>query len=223
LPDRSDILILTPVPCGAVTLRDRDGPLERDPVLLRSEEIGVGFLSAISFDLSALPMGSVVRFAGLELAGIDQAAIEDYGHWSVRFVDLDPETPLREATWRRILEAPAAAPCGTWRVAHGSWRDRDRASAAAWTRSDAAAPRPELLRAQRPARRTLVLEQPVLDEIALRLGSGSVTFRIDGPKRRARAFAWPAEGPFAPRLRLGYLAMPGTDARTVKRLVRWQD
>jgi len=186
-----DVIVLTPVPCEMVSVNDTEQQGVCCPPTLRSgSSAGREFLTALSFDLTDLPMGVEVLYAGLELTGLDAEFLAERDDWYIQLIDLPPAGTLGDLTFSQILAAPAADPGAVWRL-----------------RSEQLAP---------GGRNTLQFGQQALDALALRLGQGKVTFRIEGPGGRANLFAWQSCGEDAPRLRVGYLVMPGTAE------VRWE-
>lgn len=193
-----DIVILAPVQCGAVAYGDTDDAPDCDPTVLRSGTLdGRQFLSALTFDLSDLPLGSEVLYGALELTGLDDEFLADYGRWYIRMVDMPEGVTLGDMSFADIAESPPVDTDAVWRLHADALESRGI--------------------------ETLRFEGVVLDELALRLGNGTVTFRIDGPTGRTNMFSWPADGPDAPRLRIGYVAMPDDVEADPEPLVIWDD
>ncbi|MFN2251651.1 MAG: hypothetical protein ACK2UL_07015, partial [Anaerolineae bacterium] len=158
---------------------------------------GRQFVTALTFDLSNLPLGAEVLYGALELTGLDDEFLADYGRWYVRMVDLPAGVGISALTYDDVVGAPASESGGVWRMRAGELQARGV--------------------------ETLRFGRQVLDELALHIGQGAVTFRIDGPDGRTNMFSWPAEGPDAPRLRIGYIAMPDSAEADEEPLVIWDD
>jgi|GEM_PF-6283182 hypothetical protein len=219
LADTPDMLILRSIPCRAVVLPSAGGFRPRPgaaPAGLTREDAestsGPGahdLLSALVFDLTELPLAAGVLYAGIEFAGLSEAVVNEYGEWSVRLIDLACDATVDDATWRSLAAAPSEEVGGGWRLRTGPLRSMRR-SQGPRTRSA-------------PRLCTLELGRAVLAEIARRVGCGSVVFRVDGPAGRGRIFVWPTEGPFAPRLRLGYVTRAGKGAVSDDPLARSEE
>jgi len=150
----------------------------KPPVLRSGSFLGTEFVALLAFDLRALPAGSELLYAGLELAGLDDAFLGEVGQWVVRAVTLPQDVALGELSFARILAAPAVAPGFGWQLG-----------------------RAELAPG---GRNTLKLGGEGLRYLAEQLGQGSVAFRIEGPRGQTNLFGWEARGPGAPRLRIAY-------------------
>ncbi len=192
-----EVIILAPVRCGAVTLsQEQPVPVCEAPELSSGALDGRAFVAAVSFDLKALPAGSDILYAGLEMTGLASEFLADYGRWYIRMIEHRPGVPMDQLTYDDLAIAPTVGPDLVWRL-----------------RSDDLAP---------GGRNTLVFEESAREVLAENLGNGPVTFRIDGPSARTNLFSWEAEGYRAPRLRIAYIFGDG-DGMSGEPLILWDD
>jgi len=190
-----EVIILAPVRCGAVTLSQEQPVPDCDAPELSSGSVdGRTFVAAVSFDLSALPDGSDVLYAGLDITGLTSEYLADYGRWYVRIIEHPPDAPMDQLTFDDLAIAPTIGPDLVWRL-----------------RSDDLAP---------GGRNTLIFEESAHEVLAAHLGNGPVTFRIDGPAARTNLFSWEADGYRAPRLRIAYVVADGMSGEP---LILWDD
>lgn len=204
-----NVVLLAPVPCGVLAVRvarARPDPAGDDavpapelavcdpPTLPSGAADGQVFVALLTFDLRALPASSELLYAGLELAGLDDALLGEVGGWTVRAVELPADTALEALSFSRIMAVPAARPAIGWQLG-----------------------RAELAPG---GRNTLRIGADGLDHLAGQLGQGVATFRIEGPLDGTNLFKWEGQGPRAPRLRLAY--MPGVPTpATARPLIVW--
>lgn len=191
-----DVIVLTPVPCAAVSRSDHGRQNACPEPLLRSGSVdGREFVAAMAFDLSRLPPAVEVLYAGLELTGLDAAFLEQAGQWHVRMIDVPSGDAVADMSFSRLVAAPDARPGASWRL-----------------RAAELAP---------GGRNALEFDDLARDALAVRLGRGSAVFRIEGPTEESSLFGWAANGDDAPRLRIGYVAMPDARVDPGQPLVVW--
>lgn len=194
-----NVIVLAPiVPCGAVSISDVQHRAECDPPQLQSgSRDGREFMAAVTFDLSPLPAGAEVLYAGLELTGLEGDFLAEQGSWFVRMIKIPANRSLAELSFARLLAAPNALPNLVWRL-----------------RSDQLSP---------GGRNTLQFEGEALVVLSKRLGNGTVTFRMDGPSDGTQVFRWAARGEDAPRLRIAYVLTDHAAEVTEVPLILWDD
>jgi hypothetical protein len=181
-----ELVVLRPVPCDAASRSDDQLGASCGASALHSGTAdGREFVAVLQFDLSRLPLGSEVRYAGLELTGLDDAFLRRAGEWEVRIVDLPESRRPGHMSFGQLVAVPDAVPPVAWRL-----RSRELAPG---------------------GRNVLEFDQGALDLLAVRLGHDRVAFRIEGPVGESNLFSWAAVGDEGPRLRVGYVAMPGAD------------
>lgn len=194
-----DVIVLAPVaPCGAIVVDDAQRAPDCAPPHLQSGTLGEReFLAALTFDLTPLPRGAEVLYAGLELTGLDDRFLADQGSWYIRMIKLPADQAPDTLSFARLLAAPNALPNLVWRLRREQlWPG---------------------------GRNTLQLEGDALPMLAARLGGGRVSFRFDGPTQRTNLFRWATQGPDAPRLRLAYVLPGEVAAATEIPLIMWDD
>ncbi|MBM3131342.1 MAG: hypothetical protein FJ009_22305 [Chloroflexi bacterium] len=125
LPTLPPLVIPTPPADGAILTfspnPDRTGwlgskefaPRWRDRNLYSGTAQGQRLVGVLQFDLQALPPGSKISFAALEMTGRNARFAMTTGEWRVELLDAKVSANWDEATYETVQQIPALATIGT--------------------------------------------------------------------------------------------------------------